>query len=247
MKRLPFSSSTYSYGIAPWVLVLLLALNLACTKQKPSTSDVSMVSDVEAVIDEGDVILENEHVRLLRHDLLANAELPPHKGDPQLLYALKDCDLSLTLEGVPLDITLRKGAFKWIEGGTHALKNEGDGPAQFLAIARKHPALPGLVDSLPSQGIIAKAQGFAHSLAENEYMHVYDVELPPNKTIDDYYGLNAVFYALNQCRVKVERYPSGVQDLAMEPGEARWFERSRFTLENTGEVPAHFLVVEFLR
>lgn len=79
------------------------------------------------------VLLDNEHVRVIRIDLPAGEKQQEHHGVYRLVYALNDYNTTYTSDKMGTkEFAGRKGTAHWHEPDAHAVENTGETTAMYV-------------------------------------------------------------------------------------------------------------------
>jgi hypothetical protein len=89
------------------------------------------------------VEMENSDVRVLRAKLDGDARIPLHDGRSGLMVALTDVHVRLTTpDNKSLDLQVKTGETRWIDGDTFSEQNLSSGRCEFLFIETLRPKSP---------------------------------------------------------------------------------------------------------
>lgn len=94
--------------------------------------------DAAAAPEQGEVLLDNEDVRVVRMTLGAGEAQPTHHGLPRLIYPLTPYTIRYTEPGQdPVERSFQAGEAHWHEAGEHAVENTGESEARFVVFQFK--------------------------------------------------------------------------------------------------------------
>lgn len=103
-----------------------------------------------AVAPDTRVLLDNEHVRVVYHDLAPGQVVPFHSHPPCVAYSLKPYRAKLKVpDGTERIVEGDAGEAFWSDATTHSVENLGPGEIHNLVVELKHAGAaqpPGNVD-----------------------------------------------------------------------------------------------------
>jgi len=227
------------------LLLLALALLNGCRTEKKNDQQTGTEPEVAQAVDPA-AIFENDFVRVVSVTLNPGEELSSHEGDTRLIYSLSDYTIDWEQGGEDL------GAKQWKRGevhahkaGTHGAKNTGNSSAKWIAFVRKTQDLPDCGDLSLDKDVSSVSGDAAKILFEDEDFRVTEVTLNPGDSLPMHQGINRVIYALSDYNIRYWSDDSEAAEKSFTKGEAHWHEACQHAMENSGESPAHFLVVAF--
>ena len=86
--------------------------------------------------DVGEVVFENESVRVIEVSLEPAEATPKHWAGPRMVYSLSDYTLRWTEgDAEPVERSWKAGEAHWHVAAEHIAENAGEGPAHYLVIS----------------------------------------------------------------------------------------------------------------
>lgn len=235
------------------VIVVALGLVVACggqTDEAPPAETVSEapIADIaSAARDQVSVELENEWVRALRIKLEPGAQLPRHFGGDRVVYSLSDYTIEW-VEGdeAPTEKSWIEGEAHWHANGPHAVRNTGSSAAEFLVVERLDAELPAEAQTEGDPSEESSQPEHGRMLLENEAVRVAEVTLEPGESTGLHRGGVRVVYALSDYVIRWTEGDADPVEVSWSEGQAHWHQPAEHAVENTGDLPARYLVVTFL-
>jgi quercetin dioxygenase-like cupin family protein len=220
----------------------------AVTEQKAVEEVESrVVEEVEPrTADAAQRLFENDYVEVMQARLAPGQSLPTHEGGNRVVYSLTDYEIRFEQRGQEVERSFSEGDVHFHEAGPHRVENIGDTPARFVVIERRDAALPESPGSTSADDLSEEATSEKQDvLLENDVVEVHAVSLDPEQTLPDHRGLARVVYSLSDYRVRLTHGDSS-EERAFQRGDVHWHAPGVHSLENVGDQPARFIVVEFL-
>lgn len=128
----------------PLVISALLVAACAAPSQRLEVAEIDAVA---ANPHQYTVLLENEHVRVIRYELQPGEKDQTHTHPPKVSYVLTGGDLRIALDGgETFDVKETPGTASWMSTlGKHHAENIGTTPVAILLVeikAANQPATP---------------------------------------------------------------------------------------------------------
>ena len=191
-------------------------------------------------------VFDNEFAEVMRVSLEPNQQLPPHKGERRIIYSLNDYKIKFIQDGRADEKSFQAGDTHYHAGGAHSITNTGTTPAEFVVFERRNNALP-VSEKETGKTLLDVASGNAEELLNNDDFQVLEVNLPPQAKLPLHFGLNRVVYSLTPYTVNFTVDGKSDEKRSFNKGEAHFHKSGMHSVENTGETPAKFLIVELKR
>lgn len=117
-------------GIAEYLVVERQGAEL------PAEGEAGVGSQPETgAAEHGEIVLENDAVRVARFELLPGESTGTHHGGYRLVYALSDYTIRWTEgDADPAEVSWSEGQAHWHGPSAHEVENVGDGPARYLVV-----------------------------------------------------------------------------------------------------------------
>jgi quercetin dioxygenase-like cupin family protein len=194
------------------------------------------------------VVLENDWGRVMRFTLEPGSELPRHDASDRAIYALSDYTIEWT-EGdeTPTEKSWTAGEAHWHAGGPHAVRNTGSSVAEFLIIERTGSELPAEAQAADEAQAGPSSPEHGRTLLDNEAVSVAEVALEPGQSTGRHWGGYRLIYALSDYTIQWTEGDAEPIEVSWSEGQAHWHQPAEHVAENTGDTPARYLVVTFLR
>jgi len=207
------------------------------------------VADIAAVApEEVSVVLENDWARVMRFTLQPASELPRHDASGRAIYALSDYTIEWAGgDEAPTERSWTAGQIHWHAGGPHAVRNTGSSVAEFLVIERMGSELPAEGQTADTAQTGPTVPEHGQTLLENEVMTVTEVSLGPGESTKAHLGGYRVVYALSDYTIQWTEGDADPVEVSWSEGQSHWHEPAEHVADNTGDTPARYLVVTFLR
>lgn len=223
--------------------------NVAEEAPPAATAAAEPVADIAtAAQEEVSVVLENQWFRVMRFTLEPGSELPRHGASDRAIYALSDYTIEWT-EGddTPKEKSWTAGQAHWHADGPHAVRNTGSSLAEFLVFERREAALPAEAQIADEAQTEPSSPEHGQVLLDNEAVQVTEVNLEAGQSTGRHQGGYRVIYALSDYTVRWTEGDADPAEVNWSAGEAHWHQPAIHEVENTGDSPARYLVVTFMR
>ncbi len=219
------------------VLALLLS---GCGAEE---AEVAVVEDIaQAAPGNVDVLLDNDHLTVMKFTVPPQEELPMHQGRARIVYSLNDYRLQYLVPDYPAELRMhRQGEGHWHNSGVHGVKNVGATTAEYLVVTAKGPnPTPGvssnLVELVPDKARVA----FAHQNAQ-----VIEVSLEPGDKLPPHEAAARAVYSSTDAKL---RFIAGEEETESEwkAGSVHYHEGGEHAVENVSEQPVKYVVFEMM-
>jgi quercetin dioxygenase-like cupin family protein len=226
---------------------IFLILLSSCGDEKKNKSQSTDSQEEQIVVEvTPKVLFENNYTKVSKIILAPGEFLPTHEGENRVIYSLTDYLLDWEEKGEQLGAkTWKKGDVHFHEAGTHAAKNIGKAPAEWLVFTKKTNDLPDCGENIVANDVNSVSPDFAETLFENDDFKVTQVNLPKGKSIPTHSGINRIIYSLSDYDLNYESDTENELDKQFKEGDVHWHEACQHALENDGETEANFLVVSY--
>lgn len=218
----------------------LMILTFACG---PREAEIAVVEDiVVAAPEHARLLLENDHVAVMRFTLPPQAELPMHEGRARVVYSLSDYKLQYRTEiDPPIVRDLRQGEAHWHSAGPHSVRNVGPITAEYVVVARKSPnPTPGVTSNLA-----ALVPDQARVIFENEYAKVIEVTMAPGAKQPMHNAASRVVYSLTPAMIRfITSAGSAANEYA--EGDVHYHEGGEHQVENLSNETVRFVIFELM-
>ncbi|NBC64977.1 MAG: hypothetical protein GVY07_04850 [Bacteroidetes bacterium] len=189
-----------------------------------------------------------ERVQVLKADIQAGQQLPWHEGGPRVIYSLTD--YTIRMKKNPDDTTtqrttLSEGDVHWHDQNVHTVENIGDTKAEFLVFMRKPASFPEKTDVTTESDVQDEVPSDTNVLLENDAVKVIQVTLSSGEKVPMNTGTKRVIYSMNNYTIRFDTPDTPGEEHSFTEGDVHWHEGGRHSVNNIGDNPAEFLVVEF--
>lgn len=231
-------------------LCLLLLFLSACADREapevPDTTEPQIAENIAAVVGErAQRLFGNDFVEVMRVELAPGDSLPPHRGADRVVYALSDYTIRFQQRSQRTTRSHAEGEAHFHEAGVHAVENVGSAPAVFVVFERGTAALPEAPAASEATDLDAQAGPTeVETLVENPSAEAHLVTLGPGEQLPPHTGYARIVYSLSDYAV-VFHEGDRQEERSFQMGDVHYHEPGRHWVENAGETPARFLVVEF--
>ena len=237
--------------------VTLLLVALACLLAVPyaraqsTTADRAAASDsvdgsqpiTELAGERADSLFQNEYVTVMRVTLEPGEALIPHEGGARTVLSLSDYTIRFLQAAELTEKLCEQGHVHYHEAGVHSVGNVGSTTARFVVFERRDAELPQAQMVSASTDLAEQAPAMQEELLSNETFDVHEVQLEPGQQIPEHTGYARVVYALSDYTVQFTQGGEETRQ-SFEEGDVHVHEAGAHTVENAGDTPARFLVVE---
>ncbi len=226
----------------------ILALYLLCFLNCEKAEKNEIVKDiVKAAPENTKLIFENNYVKVIEFYLKPGEKLPMHEGGKRIIYALTDYTIKWIEEDQISTKEWTRRDIHWHEAIAHAVENIGETDAKFVVFTRKESELA------PTEGYDVSKNAAecdsAHSkiIFHNEEVCVVEVNVPPGEQQQMHHGINRLIYSLDPYEIRYTSDKMGVKEAEFHAGDVHWHGADEHAIENIGNTPASYLIIEFLK
>lgn len=97
---------------------------------------------VKACGDMCKVVLENDHVRVIKYLVKPGAKVPMHSHPNAVTYFITDTDMKTMVGDKTTETKAKAGEARWSDAITHSNENVGTTTGEVIVIEIKEPAAP---------------------------------------------------------------------------------------------------------
>lgn len=209
-----------------------------------AASEAQLLNENNQGVEE--VLLENKDVKVLKASLQPGQQLPWHQGGPRVIYSLSDYSIRFKkITDDTLVNALRKGEVHWHDQNIHKVENVGNAQAEFLILMRKPSSLPDGSDITTESDVEEVKPSHTNTLLENNAVKVMKIKLASGEKAPMHVGTKRAVYSLSNYTVTFSKPGQSAEEQSFDMGDVHWHEGGEHSVENTGDKPAEFLVIEF--
>ena len=235
-------------------LAAVLLTGAGCTTEqadKTATNNQTNTNAVAENIEQAahgkiEPLFDNQFAEVMHVNLAPKQQLPPHTGGRRVIYSLTNYKIKFIQDGREDEKSFKTGDVHYHAGGSHSIMNTGTTPAEFVVFERRNDALP-VSEEETGKMLLDVAPGNAKELLNNDDFQVLEVNLLPQAKLPLHFGLNRVVYSLTPYTVNFTVDGKSDEKRSFNKGEAHFHKSGMHSVENTGETPAKFLIVELKR
>jgi len=236
------------------IALMLVSLTVVgCTNQSSTANDDQNNAEDSEMIAEStpgvqNKVFENEYVKALKVSLEPNQHIPWHEGGPRLVYSLTDYSIRFAED--PDDTTTKEESFQkkevhWHTESVHKVENTGNSVAEFMIFMRKPATFPESAKYTSQSNVENVQPKGTEVLLENNAVHVTKVMLSSGEKAPMHVGTKRLIYSLSDYTITYNSPDQAATKKSYNKGDVHWHEGGEHAVENTGNKPAKFLVMEF--
>jgi hypothetical protein len=240
MKTLRFASILLMGSASLWLCA-------SCTEGQ--NTETSGTTDTETAVETDvspETLFENDYISVYKIKLAPGALLPTHDGGNRLIYSLSDYSIDWTEQGEAMGTkSWKAGDVHYHHAGSHAAKNNGTTPAEWLVFARKDAELPDCESNTMEEDVSSVAPEYAQTRYNDQGFKATLVSLPGGALIPAHSGVNRVIYSLSDYQVQYWTEQEDWSEKRFAEGDVHWHEACQHSLRNMDEAQtnAEFLIV----
>ena len=133
----------------------------------------------------------------------------------------------------------------WHDQNVHTVENIGESKAEFLVFMRKPASFPDQADITTEMDVQDEIPSHTSVLHENDAVKVVEVALPEGEKAPTHTGTKRLIYSMNDYTIQFDTPDRSGTERSFTEGDVHWHEGGKHSVNNVGENPAEFLVLEF--
>ena len=225
-----------------------LALCLLCFLNCEKAEKSEIVKDiVKAAPKNAKLVFENNYVKVVEFYLKPGDRLPMHEGGKRLVYALTDYIIKWTEGDQVSTKEWTRRDIHWHDAIDHAVENIGETDAKFVVFSRKESDLASTEGYDVSKNAAECDSAHSKIIFRNDEVCVIEVNIPPGEQQPMHHGINRLIYSLDPYEIRYTSDKMGVKEAEFHSGDVHWHGADEHAVENIGDTPVAYLIIEFLK